>query len=101
VVATLLILILQIIFHLPIKPFRTPHLSIIKLQLWIEDDNTLNNIIDELGSPKVTSYKVKSTDGKLIASVEVATQAPFSVEVMNSIIRSHPDHILSIERTDE
>lgn len=101
VVATLLILILQIIFHLPIKPFRSPHLSIIKLQIWMETDDTLNTIINELGSPKVTSYKVKSNEGKLIATVEVATQAPFSVDLMNSIIRNHSDHVISIERTDE
>lgn len=101
VCATLLILVLQIVFHLPIKAFRTPHLSVIKMQIWIENDDILNNIVKELGSPKVVSYKVKTVDGKLVATVEVATRAPFSVDVMNSLIRSNPDHLLSIERNEE
>ena len=100
-IATVLILILQIIFHLPIKAFRTPHLSVIKMQIWIETDDVLNKIIHELGSPKVASYKVKTVDGKLIATVEVTTNAPFSVDVMNSLIRNNPDHLLSIERNEE
>ena len=99
--ATLLILVLQIVFHLPIKAFRTPHLSVIKMQIWIENDDVLNKIVHELGSPKVASYKVKTVDGKLIATVEVTTNAPFSVDVMNSLIRNNPDHLLSIERNEE
>ncbi len=101
VCATLLILVLQIVFHLPVKAFRTPHLSVIKMQVWIENDETLNEIVRELGSPKVTSYKVKSIDGRLVATVEVTTSAPFSVDVMNNLIRSNPEHLLSIERTEE
>ncbi len=101
VAATALILMLQIIFHLPVKAFRTPHLSVIKMQIWIENDDILNNIVYELGAPKVASYKVKSVDGKLIATVEVTTNAPFSVDVMNSLIRNNPEHLLSIERNEE
>ena len=100
-IATVLILILQIFFHLPIKAFNTTHLSVIKMQVWLENDEILDTIIKELGSPRVSSYKIKSSDNKLIASVEVTTKDSFSVEAMNNLIRNHPDHLLSIERNDD
>ena len=100
-IATVLILILQIFFHLPIKAFSTTHLSVIKMQVWLENDEILDTIIKELGSPRVSSYKIKSSDNKLIASVEVTTKDAFSVEAMNNLIRNHPDHLLSIERNDD
>ena len=100
-VATVLIIILQIFFHLPIKAFSTTHLSVIKMQVWLEDDDILNVIIKELGSPRISSYKVKSVDEKLIANVEVTTKGPFSVELMNRLIKSYPNHLLSIERNDD
>ncbi len=100
-IATVLILILQIFFHLPIKAFNTTHLSVIKMQVWLENDEILDTIIKELGSPRVSSYKIKSSDNKLIASVEVTTKDSFSVETMNNLIRNHPDHLLSIERNDD
>lgn len=100
-VATVLIIILQIFFHLPIKAFSTTHLSVIKMQVWLENDDILDVIIKELGSPRISSYKVKAADEKLIANVEVTTKDPFSVELMNRLIKSYPDHLLSIERNDD
>ncbi|MBR7162595.1 MAG: MgtC/SapB family protein [Clostridia bacterium] len=100
-IATVLILILQIIFHLPIKAFNTTHLSVIRMQVWIEGDDILDAILNELGKPRVTSYKVKSMDGKLVANVEITTKAQVSVEEMNGLIRKHPDHLLSIEHNDD
>ena len=55
----------------------------------------------ELGTPRVTSYKVKMIDDKMIANVEVTTKAQLSVDEMNRLIRSYPDHLLSIERNDD
>ena len=100
-VATVLILILQIIFHLPIKAFNTTHLSVIRLQVWIENDEILNTILGEIGTPRVTSYKVKTVDGKLVANVEITTKATISVDEMNKLIRNYPDHLLSIEHNDD
>ena len=101
VVSAVLIIMLQIFFHLPIKAFSTTHLSVIKMQVWLENDDILNKIIEELGSPRISSYKVKSVEDKLIANVEVTTKNPFSVEIMNGLIKSYPDHLLSIERNDD
>ena len=101
VVATVLILLLQIFFHLPIKAFNTTHLSVIRMQIWIENDETFNSIINELGKPRVTSYKVKHIDNKLVASVEITTKTQQTVDELNNLIRKYPDHLLSIEHNDD
>lgn len=101
VVTTAFILMLQIIFHLPIKALQTKHLIIIKLKVWIESDEVLSNVKSALGNGKITGYKVKNEDGKLIASMEFTTRNEFSVDKMNTIIRSFPDHVLSVESNEE
>lgn len=101
VCATVIILLLQLIFHLPIKAFTTRHIALIKMQIWIENDDVLNQILEKLGTKKVSSYKVKQVGESLIATVEVATTDELDPMKFNSLIREFPTHLLSIERADE
>ncbi len=99
--ATAIILLLQLIFHLPIKAFTTRHIALIKMQIWVEHDEVLNQILEKLGTKKVNSYKVKQVGESLIATVEVATTDELDPMKFNSLIREFPTHLLSIERADE
>ena len=66
VVATAMILLLQLIFHLPIKAFTTRHIALVKMQIWVENDDVLPQIMEKLGSKKISScekYFYKSTVG--------------------------------------
>lgn len=99
--ATAIILLLQLIFHLPIKAFTTRHIALIKMQIWVENDDVLNQILDKLGTKKVNSYKVKQVGESLIATVEVATMDSLDPMKFNALIREFPTHLLSIERADE
>lgn len=101
VCATAIILLLQLIFHLPIKAFTTRHIALIKMQIWVENDDVLNQILKKLGTNKVSSYKVKQVGESLIATVEVATMDSLDPIQFNTLIREFPTHLLSIERTDE
>lgn len=101
VCATAIILLLQLVFHLPIKAFTTRHIALIKMQIWIENDDVLNQILEKLGTNKVSSYKVKQVGESLIANVEVATMDSLDPIQFNALIREFPTHLLSIERTDE
>lgn len=101
VCATAIIVILQLIFHLPVKAFTTRHISVIRMTLWLEKDGLLNQITEVLGSKKITSYKLKKSDDKMIANVEVSTTDEFSIEKINEVMRNFPEHVLSIERADE
>ena len=101
VCATAIILLLQLVFHLPIKAFTTRHIALIKMQIWVENDDVLNQILEKLGTNKVSSYKVKQVGESLIANVEVATMDSLDPIQYNPLIREFPTHLLSIERTDE
>ena len=101
VCATAIILLLQLVFHLPIKAFTTRHIALIKMQIWVENDDVLNQILEKLGTNKVSSYKVKQAGESLIANVEVATMDSLDPIQFNALIREFPTHLLSIERTDE
>lgn len=101
VCATAIILLLQLVFHLPIKAFTTRHIALIKMQIWVENDYVLNQILEKLGTNKVSSYKVKQVGESLIANVEVATMDSLDPIQFNALIREFPTHLLSIERTDE
>lgn len=101
VCATAIILLLQLVFHLPIKAFTTRHIALIKMQIWVENDDVLNQILKKLGTNKVSSYKVKQVGESLIATVEVATMDSLDPIQFNTLIREFPTHLLSIERTDE
>lgn len=101
VVATAIIVLIQLVLHIPIKAFTTRHISMIKMQVWIENDEILDKITERLGAKKITSYKAKMQDGKMLATVEVSTTDEFSVDKLNDVMRAFPDHVMSIERADE
>ena len=101
VCATAIILLLQLVFHLPIKAFTTRHIALIKMQIWVENDDVLNQILEKLGTNKVSSYKVKQVGESRVATVEVATMNSLDPRQFNALIREFPTHLLSIERTDE
>lgn len=101
VVATAMILLLQLIFHLPIKAFTTRHIALVKMQIWVENDDVLPQIMEKLGSKKISSYKAKQVGESLIATVEVATTEELDPLKFNALMREFPSYLLSIERSDE
>lgn len=101
VCATAMILLLQFIFHLPIKAFTTRHIALIRMQIWVENDDILPQIMEKIGAKKVSSYKAKQVGESLIATVEVPTTEELDPNKFNSLIREFPKHLLSIERTDD
>lgn len=101
VCATAMILLLQFIFHLPIKAFTTRHIAIIRMQILVENDDILPQIMEKIGAKKVSSYKAKQVGESLIATIEVPTTEELDPNKFNSLIREFPKHLLSIERTDD
>ena len=101
VCATAMILLLQFIFHLPIKAFTTRHIAIIRMQILVENDDILPQIMEKIGAKKVGSYKAKQVGESLIATVEVPTTEELDPNKFNYLIREFPKHLLSIERTDD
>lgn len=101
ITATLIILVLQFVFHLPIKAFQTRHLATVKLKVWMETDDVVDRIMTDFTSPKVSSYAAKIEDGKIIATVYIVTSGVCSVKEIDQIIKKYPSHILAIEQVEE
>ncbi len=101
IVATVLLVTLQIIFHLPFKVFATQHLSVIKMSIWLEDDKTFSRISSYLSIKKISSYVVKRNEDRLIASVTFLSTNPYTTDELNALMVQHPEHILSIEKNEE
>lgn len=101
VFATLLILVLQFVFHLPIKAFATRHLATVKLRLWMETDDLVDRISAEFDNPKVSNYKAKYEGDKLIADVCIVTSGILSVKQIDEIFKKYQNNLVSIEQIEE
>ncbi len=101
IIATVFLVTLQIIFHLPFKVFATQHLSVIKMTVWLEDDETFSKLSSYLSIKKISSYVVKRAEDKLIANVTFISTKAYTVDELNTLMKDHPSHILSIEKNEE
>ncbi len=101
IVGTTFLVTLQIIFHLPFKVFATQHLSVIKMVIWLEKDETFSELSGYLSIKKISSYVVKRNEDKLIANVTFISTKPYTVDELNAFMNAHPEHILSIEKNEE
>ncbi len=101
IVATVFLVTLQIIFHLPFKVFATQHLSVIKMAVWLETSQTFSEISACLSIKKISSYVVKRNEDKLIANVTFISTKPYTVDELNAFMSEHPEHIISIEKNEE
>lgn len=100
--ATLFLLVLQVVFHLPLKFFRTQHLTIIKVKIWIENEEIVNEIRSALSIKRDIRYEVKNKDdGRREAVLEFATAEAYTIEDINALMARYPQHLLSIERNEE
>ena len=53
VCAAVIIVLIKLVLHIPIKAFTTRHISVIRMQIWVENDDILKQFTDKLGSNKV------------------------------------------------
>ena len=101
ITATLIILILQFVFHLPIKAFQTKHLATVKLKVWMETDDVVDKIMTSFINPKVSSFAAKIEDGRTVATVYIVTSGVCTVKELDKIIKENSAHILAIEQVEE
>ena len=101
ITATLIILILQFVFHLPIKAFQTKHLATVKLKVWMETDDVVDKIMTSFINPKVSSFAAKIEDGRTVATVYIVTSGVCTVKELDKIIKENSTHILAIEQVEE
>lgn len=100
-VSTVLLVILQAIFHLPIKALKGRHYSIIKAQALINDTETITQIKDTFNVKKFLKFKTHyNHDGTVVADIEFVASKIYTAEELFDTVKNL-DCIQSIEKNDE
>lgn len=96
--ATLLLLIVQFIFHLRWKVFMHKRTYSVKIEFLQTETENLK-IKELFGTDRFNKLVIKRTGGQVIYSATLNTDIEFSSTQLNNIIKDNP-FVLSIERCD-
>ena len=96
--ATILIIAVQSLFHLPLNIFRSKRYYTVKIEfLQTEDENLVVKKI--FGTDRFNQLVIKREEGKVVYSASLNTDKEMPSSKLNKIIAEN-DFILSIERCD-
>lgn len=96
--ATLLLIIVQFIFHLNLKVFRNKQTYSVKIEFLQTGDENLK-IKEIFGTDRFNHLVLERKDGKVVYSATLNTEKEFSSTKLNEIMAENP-FICSIERCD-
>ena len=100
-VATIIILAIQIVLHLPIKFFRTRLFLVLHAVIVVNSEEDIDTVRKLLCVKKFLKFKTfKQKDGTTQAELEIHTDKLFSAEDLYRIAQDNP-FILSIEQVEE
>jgi len=100
VVGTLILLILQIFLHRPLKIFRGRVVTILRMSVRIENDLTVDTIQYMFSAKKFLKFKTSNSNGEIIADIELFTDRIFTAKEIYEIVSTTP-FIIHLEKTDE
>lgn len=100
VATTIIVLLLQIFLHLPIKLFKSRHLLMLKGQLYVDSAEELAAFMNKLGIVKFTKFKTYTQDGRTVADVEFYSPRNYVAIDLYNLMKENP-MIKSIEKDDE
>ncbi len=100
VVSTLILVLLQIILHRPIKLFHETSHLVLRVTAKLEDDKTLDKIKEIFEVKKFLQVKTTRTDDGCVAVIELATVKQMSANDIYAIINAN-GFITSVEQNEE
>ncbi len=96
--ATIVLILVQYLFHLNVRIFRPKRSYLIKIEFYRTDDENLK--IKEIFSITRFNHLVIKRDGdRVVYSAKLNTEKEFPSSALNKIIEENP-YIISIERVD-
>lgn len=96
--ATIIIVVVQYLFHLNIKPFTHKNYHLLKVDFLCEDGEEVK--IKELFSvDKFIDFSLKKDDGKIIYSAVINSKKEYSPEELTSIMKNN-SFIFKIEKIE-
>jgi len=100
-VATVLVLGIQILLHLPIKFFRTRLFLVLHATIVLEKEEDIETVREIFHVQKFLKFKTfRGKDGTMQAELEIHTEKLFSAEDLYQLTQKYP-FILSVEQVEE
>ena len=97
--ATIVIILAQCLFHLPLKIFNSKRFYVVKIE-FIQTETENLTIKKLFGVDRFNHLVIKREEGKVIYSATLNTDKEYSSSSLNKIMLEN-EFILSIERDDE
>ncbi|MBR1747642.1 MAG: MgtC/SapB family protein [Clostridia bacterium] len=100
VIATILLIVLQILLHRQFKTVKKRMVNTFRMTLLMED-GVIDKINEIFEAKKILKFKTaQHTDGSITADVELLSRKPFTEEDIYKLTKEH-SFILQLEKTDE
>ncbi|NCA92407.1 MgtC/SapB family protein [bacterium] len=99
-ISTIILLVLQIFLHRPIKLFRGRVVTILRMSVKIENDLTVDTIQYMFSAKKFLKFKTSNSNGDIMAEIELSTDKVFTAKEIYEIASTTP-FIIHLEKTDE
>ena len=100
-VATVIVLAIQILLHLPIKFFRTRMFLVLHATILLSSEDQLETVRKLFHVQKFLKFKtLRQPDGTVQAELEMHTEMTYTAEALLKITQDYP-FILSIEQIEE
>ncbi|MBQ9144868.1 MAG: MgtC/SapB family protein [Clostridia bacterium] len=99
-IATVLMLAVQVVLHLPIKLFRARMFLVVHATLVLDGENVLEQVREIFKVRKFLKFKTFRMGDSTHADVEMHTPTQFTAEQLYAIVEQYP-FILSIEQNEE
>ncbi len=100
VICTIILLVLQIFLHRPIRLFRGRIVTILRMYVKLENEETVDTIHYMFSAKKFLKFKTTNNNGDIFAEIELFTDKIFTTKELYEIISNNP-FIINLERTDE
>lgn len=100
IISTVILLVLQIFLHRPIRLFRGRIVTILRMYVKLESDETVDTIQYMFAAKKFLKFKTTSNNGDIFAEIELFTDRIFTAKEIYEIMSTNP-FIINLERTDE
>lgn len=100
VVSTIILVLLQIFLHRPIKMFKEKTTSVIKMSVVIDSPDTIDKIIYIFDVKKFLKFKTIQQPDGIHVDLEAATQVNFTPKELYEFTKTY-DFIKTVEKVEE
>lgn len=100
IVVAVMMVILQVILHKPLRLTRGKVMTILKMKVEISDSDTVDRIKYVFSADKFLKFKTTNIDGEINADIELVTEKRISDNEIFEITKAE-SYIKTLEKTDE